>query len=391
MPARGRMKYYILNKETDYQRGFFQNMTCSGSGIWTSGTGMLSVFISRVFDSGETGCVWHRLRLEGLDASSVPMHLKFYSLDTRVIGIGENVRDISDVISLPEGKMTIHEKLEWFEPYLRMETDTSESLLLHQVQGRYMWFTATACCPMGEIAGFCNAAVYFPRQTWIEFLPEIYQGSDENGFLERYLSIFQTLYDDLDEKIRDIPSCLDTCSTDGETLKWIAGWLGIKHLSSWNEDQLRYLIGNAGDFYRKRGTREGICEFIKLYTGEEPFIAEQHFIEKYSDNESLYALLRNLYGNDPWVFTVLIRASCLPSGKEFSDLVRIIEEVKPAWMDFKIITLRPYILLDSYTYLGVNSVLGQYLPVELDGLSMLSFATVGKGQENRLEKERISQ
>ena len=46
-------------------------------------------------------------------------------------------------------------------------------------------------------------------------------------------------------------------------------------------------------------------------------------------------------------------------------------------MDFKIITLRPYILLDSYSYLGINSTLGQYRPAELDGFSMLSFSTAG--------------
>lgn len=391
MPESRRMKYYVLNKAMDYQRGFAKNMTCDGNGIRTSGTGTQAVFISRVFDGREAGCVWHRLKLEGLENTSVPMHLYFYASDSLVMGQGENLKEVGEIIRLPDSEMEADQKLKWFEPYLKMEADSWESLLLHQVQGRYMWFAATAYCPVGETAGFSNVCVYFPRQTWMRFLPEIYQGSDENGFLERYLSIFQTLYDDLDERIRDIPSYLDTCSTDGETLRWLAGWLGLENLSPWNEDQLRYLICHAGKLYRKRGTRDGICEFIKLYTGEEPFIAEQHFIEKYSDNEPLYALLRNLYGNDPWVFTVLIRASCLPTGKEFSDLVRIIEEVKPAWMDFKIITLRPYILLDSYTYLGVNSVLGQYLPVELDGFSMLSFATVGNGQESRMEKERISQ
>ena len=71
----------------------------------------------------------------------------------------------------------------------------------------------------------------------------------------------------------------------------------------------------------------------------------------------------------------------MPTGKEFSDLQKIIEEVKPAWMDFKIITLRPYILLDSYSYLGINSTLGQYRPAELDGFSMLSFSTAGSQPE----------
>ena len=389
MAAHGRMKYYVLNKESDYRKGFFWQMEYRQNGLQNlDNVNGRCLFISGLYDGRERGCIWHRMAVEGLSRASVPMTFRFYASDEPFLWEDGTARDIKTLIGLPGEEMSIEEKLRLFEPCLCLETQGASSILLHQVSGRYMWFTVSAYCPPGETAGFDSGIIYFPKETWINYLPEIYsQDLDNDSFLERYLSIFQTLYDELGRKIDTFPLLLDANAADLPMLCQLAGWLGIGCIGLWNEEQLRYLVANAHSLYRKRGTREGICAFIKLYTGEEPFIAEQHQIERFADDEAQYPLLRNLYGNDPGVFTVLLRASCMPTGKEFSDLQKIIEEVKPAWMDFKIITLRPYILLDSYSYLGINSTLGQYRPAELDGFSMLSFSTAGGQPEKPASKQ----
>lgn len=378
------MKYYVLNKESDYRRGWMEHMEYADGGIMVEETEDRGIFISRVYDGMESGCIWHRMTVKLCGEHSVPVRFRFFASDSAYAERDGTVAAIEAVI---EGGESTEEKLAAFQPYLKAEAEEAESLLLHQVKGRYMWFVAECFCLPGETSGFSDAMLYFPKQSWLEYLPDIYsRGALEDSFLERYLAIFQSLYDDLGGKIDQIPSCLDGQTADRRVLSWLAGWLGIENIKLWNEEQLRYLVNNASRLYRKRGTKEGICEFIKLYTGEEPLIAEQHHIERFADNEEQYALIGKLYGREPQVFTVLLKASCLPTGKEFADLQKIIEEIKPAWMDFRMITLRPYILLDSYSYLGINSVLGEYLPLELGGLSMLSFATVGREKDEKKER-----
>lgn len=379
---RRRIKYYVLNKKSDYDRGFYDDMVYRNGGVWNNEKtkGQCS-FISGLYDGREPGCVWHRLKIE-LQEATVPMTLTVYASDSPYIFINDLPTPVETMIRLENTKMDIRHKLEAFEPYCRLRVPAAQSVLLHDVVGRYMWFVISTYCPQGESAGFSGGVVYFPKRTWMEYLPDIYsQGIEDNPFLERYLSIFQTLYDDLGEKIEGFPKLLDAASADDRQLRQLAGWLGIGCVEVWNEEQLRYLVANAHRMYRLRGTKAGICEFVKLYTGEMPLVAEQHQLEHFSGNEALYRLLRNLYGDDSGIFTILLRASCLPTEKEVSDIQKIIEHVRPAWMDFKLVILRPYILLDSYSYLGINSSLGQYRPAELDGLSMLSFTVVGDTEQ----------
>ena len=380
MRIQEKAKYYVLNKEMDYRRGYMQGVHCEGAYLWTNEQERLrGVFISRVFDSGENGTIWHRLQLEkqGDYSTSLRMHF-FASDDPYVIEDGQAVW-VEDIIHRPAEQMDIEQKKQCFAPFLQKDATDPESMLLHQVKGRYFWFMAEIYCLEGQAAGIGNIMIYFPKQTWIKYLPEVYDREPENDtFLERYLSIFQTLYDHLSREIDEIPRRLDTEATDIQTLKWMAQWLGIQNVQLWTPEQLRYLVNHGIDLYSRRGTKEGIRDFIELYTGEPPLLIEQYEIERYADNEWLYPLLKDLYGDDPYVFTVLVRESCLPAGRNVLDLRKIIDEVKPAWMDFRIVTLRPYILLDSYSYLGINSVLGQYRAVELDGVSMLSFSAVGE-------------
>ena len=354
-----------------------QNLRCSGNGLLTDdGYG---VFISRLLDGQEDGVVWHRLTLALCGGHEVPFRMGVYASDSPVIFNGEQPDDINELILQPESVMAVADKKQLFAPYLRLEVENGADVLLHQVRGRYMWFMVEMYGSGRNNTGIGDLTVYFPEQSWLDYLPTVYdRRAAGDTFLNRYLAIFQSLYDDLSREIECIPGYLDPKAADDDTLRWLAEWLGIRQAKLWSGDRLRFLVSHASQLYRKRGTKQGIEAFIRLYTGELPFIVEPHQLIRFADNPQLYKLLRELYGSGSNVFLVIIRESCLPTAREFADLQKIIEDVKPAWMAFKLVTLRPYILLDSYSYLGVNSVLAQYRSFELNGFSMLNFATVGE-------------
>ena len=372
-------KYYLFNKEMDYKRGYIQNLHCCDEGLTSGAEGGYGVFISRLLDSQEEGCIWHRLTLKLLGSHELPYRLSIYASDSPVIFNGDPPEDINALILMPASEMDIEDKKQRFMPYRMLETENGTDVLLHQARGRYLWFMAELYGTDDSYWGIGNIMLYFPEQSWLNYLPSVYDRREAGDtFLNRYLAIFQSLYDDLSREINHIPGYLDPEATDEETLTWLAGWLGIHHVKLWSGAGLRFLVSHAGQLYGGRGTKQGIKDFVRLYTGEPPLIVEPHQLQRFAGNPQMYKLLRELYGSDPNVFLIIIRASCLPTAREFADLSRIIEDVKPAWMGFKLVTLRPYILLDSYSYLGINSVLSPYRSFELNGSSMLSFSAVSE-------------
>lgn len=371
--------YYVFNKAQDYRRGFLWHMQCEDEGVRLEDGCSYGVFISRLLDGMEEGLVWHRMTLQLLSDHELPFSISFYTCDEDLLLVDGVPKPISQLIGLSEQALSMDEKKALFLPMKKYTVSGSTDLLLHQVRGRYMWFMADFYGAADGPVGIRHMMVYFPEQSWLSYLPAVYdRRSEGDTFLGRFLAIFQSMYDDLGREIEAIPRYLDPEAAHKETLMWLAGWLGIHHVQLWSESALRYLVSHGAELYGMRGTKQGIAQFVRLYTGELPLIAEQHQIEAYSGDPLQYRLLEQLYGTDPNVFTIFVRAACLPTPREFSDLRRIIEDVKPAHMEFKLVTLRPYILLDSYSYLGINSVLSQYRSLELNGFSMLSFSALNK-------------
>ncbi|MBP5606399.1 MAG: hypothetical protein J6X60_12810, partial [Ruminiclostridium sp.] len=81
---REKIKYFILNKAYDFNRGVYENMKTEGnilrfSSRRKSGVGKM---ISRIFDSGERGMTWHRLTIETENCGNEDFRITVYASDT---------------------------------------------------------------------------------------------------------------------------------------------------------------------------------------------------------------------------------------------------------------------------------------------------------------------
>ena len=84
-------------------------------------------------------------------------------------------------------------------------------------------------------------------------------------------------------------------------------------------------------------------------------------------------MYNNLYDSNPFVFTVLIRNECIKSDNQYETLMKIIQNVKPVHMEVNLVILQPVILLDGYSYMGINTELNELKSASLDGKSAIDF------------------
>jgi phage tail-like protein len=127
--------------------------------------------------------------------------------------------------------------------------------------------------------GIQQIRVDYGRDTYLSFLPAIYgKNMSRREFLERFLSLHESVLGGLEGVIADLPRLFDPfAAPDGESpswLSWLAGWLAFDLNEAWSEAETRQFLAQAFQLYGKRGTVEGLRRFLKIYAGVEARIEE---------------------------------------------------------------------------------------------------------------------
>lgn len=379
---KNRRTYFVLNREAEFKRGYCSGTTINSGKITLEDKAADGIYYTRIFDSRERLTEWHRLRITGHFYGDASAAVTVYASDSPYHeNSGESFREI-----ICDGKKPQNEKDEILKPYCRAKFFQPRDVLLYSVKGRYLWIKIELKAQGDYVPDVERIQIYFPKHTWLSHLPEIYQENPVSAsFLERYLGIFQSIQDDMTEKIEQIPALFEPENRKQGLLYELADWFCVEHKNFWTESQLVYLVKNAGRIASERGTALCLKEMVKLYTGREPYIVEYYQIKPFFDSEQKEMLLKKLYTSGPFEFAVLLEDENISANNRFMILRQIIDSIKPAHMECRIIVLKPYIFLDQHTYIGINSVLGQYKALALDGLCAVPFSVVseGKGDESK--------
>lgn len=373
---REKIKYFILNKAYDFNRGIYENMKIDGNTLRFSSTRRSGVgrVVSRIFDSGERGMTWHRLIIRTENCGNEDFKITVYASDSDEIKY--NGKFIPLTALLHDTSMSLSNKVKAFAPCAKKSVSGVTDIMLHDISGQYLWIFIETYSVSSAPAAIKNIQIFLPSQSWIDSLPMIYRANDSEHFLERYLGIFQTLYEELDSQIANIADRFDPQCTESEFLGWLCEWLDVSDSELWPEDKLRLLLMTAVDLYRKRGTRESVEKMLNLYLGEKPLIIEEFSIREFKGTDTYENTLLPMYGNDPYRITILIKSDLIHSDGELNMVRRIALEMLPVSTELNLVVLEPYIFLNKFTYLGINSTLGQYRLAALDGKSQLTLSTL---------------
>ncbi|MBM7868037.1 hypothetical protein GTO89_14810 [Heliobacterium gestii] len=340
---------------------------------WAATGAREGCYVSAAIDSGKEGTLWHRVAMDARIPEETQVRFSFFCSDSPEAGPESWAGFSSKSVPSPPQKDSL---LQIARRFSRPIINSGDALLTG-AQGRYLWFRL-------ELAGTREASpvvrglrIYFPRVTSLLYLPAIYQEDRESGdFLARFLSLFDTLLEEVQENIKHSPRILDGQVAAGDHLRWLAGWLGIGARQGWTDGQIRQVMARAPQMYRYRGTRRVVEDMLEIFTGARPLIVEYFQYKPMLESVTFQRLFLRLYSDNPYCFCVILKGWELPSDQERAMAQQIIDEQKPAFTEAKLILLERWMILGSHTYLGINSYLSQPTALVLDERGSLPFHTL---------------
>ena len=120
----------------------------------------------------------------------------------------------------------------------------------------------------------------------LQYLPPSFH---EDEFLGRFLLIFESILDPIERTIDNIDLYFDPRLAPEPLLPWLASWFDLVLNEKWPIERRRALVHAAADLYRWRGTRRGLSEYLRIYTGVEPTIIEPGQEQRSNGSSSLPA------------------------------------------------------------------------------------------------------
>lgn len=379
------IKYIVLNKKKDYASGYLEGIRITDGGIALEKGRDSGVFFSRLLDSGTEGNQWQRavIQSEGYGDDSIKFY--FYCGDDAQIALDGKIYFWEELIR--DEDIPLEKKRKAMEPYLVHIVQNPQDIMLYHGVGRYLWLEVQLFCQAGFLPRIRHMKIYAASRNFRSYLPAIYQNSGREDFLGRFLGLFESVYEDFEEKIADSAKQLDPNAAEPEFLHWLAKWVGISNAHLWPEEKLRILLSGIVRKNLIRGTREYMEHMVGTFTGERPFFLEYGDIEHYRGNDAAYRTLIKSYAHDPYEVSVFVREQAVPSLREQHALKKMIEDMKPAHIRIHLIILRPGIYLSQNVYAGVNSILVSYERANLNGVAAIPSMVGMTDTESKEEKE----
>jgi phage tail-like protein len=359
----------------------------SETAIWEPLRRRLGVWLSDALDSGEEETLWHKIVMDDQEENDTQVIIRCYASDSKEAIVDHMKVDLDHYIA--DSSISPELKLEALSGLWSKSLADPKDALLLDVQGRYLWLYMELIGSEQHAPVIHSLEVHFPRSTYLEYLPSIYQRHEPTrDFLARYLSIFQTMLDETDQKVAQVTRAFDVSGADGGSLRWLLGWLGIKGEDYWTEEQLRRLLREAPTIYNLRGTKYAMETLISIFTGEKPIILEYEQVKPLKENPELGEVAERLYAAEPNVFNVLVKSEHADTEMKRVTLQQLIDAFKPAFATCKLIILQPWVYMDLHSYLGMNTVLSEPTLLTLDGRSSMPHhtITIDLDQDNRMDQ-----
>lgn len=356
--------------------------------------------LTLAIDSGIPRCRWHRVRWQGSVPAGTTVSISVSTSDSPTAA-AQGVADGIWATFAPG----------WPHPGDWQRVDNQRDFLIRQPEGRFLFMRIRMTGDGRQTPRIRRMRLDFPRQTSLDQMPLVFRDSPESeDFSERFLALFDSFLDDVDEQIARMPALLDVDGVPDSVLPWLGSFLDIAMDPAWDATRRRRLLQAAPKLYRMRGTVDGMRAAIRLVFDVDPVIRE-------AANERAWGALGavelnggvRLFGPSQWRFRLdrsrLGRAPLRSVGQveldpfssvayRFDVLVplrlgptlrqrvqQLIEAQKPAHTVARLRDSRGQFLLGGEVNVGIDTILAPFEPSVLgsSGNVRLGRATILSG------------
>ena len=109
------------------------------------------------------------------------------------------------------------------------------------------------------------------QSSYLEYLPALYR---DDEFMGQFLLIFESILRPIENTVNNLPLYFDPHMIPKSLLPWLASWMDLTLDPTWPVERRRQLVKSAAELYRWRGTKRGLTEYLRIYTGIAPEISE---------------------------------------------------------------------------------------------------------------------
>ncbi len=361
--AETQQRIYRLNNDR-LRRSFIKGFSVCENGVLSAQQDTLnrSCILAHI-DSNLPDFPWGRLSMKTVVNGDIVVTVKAFASNERVFNSQKGIMDIDSFLF--DEAIPLKTKEGLFTAADAIYSGGHDDILLYGQSGRYIWLwfeaNGVGSCEIRDIR------LLAPGDTFLNTFPDVYRNNGD--FLRRFLSIFSTMHYDMDDTIANLPRFIDIDTAPADILPILASWLGIElEENLLTEQELRLLLANAYSLLTMKGTRRAIEKAVGLFVTEQTYIVERNLL-----SASQLKGAESLYGTTPYDFSILINAKS--NENLISKLQMLIEQLKPVRSRVNIVFLKDCDTLDGFTYLDINSSIGENTEGILDNSHALNGLT----------------
>jgi phage tail-like protein len=223
------------------------------------------VVLTGVLDSGQDGCVWHRLLLDAcLPSAETTIEVSSAASDDP-----EALQDFPAWVTEP----ALHPRGDGSEqPFAPPTGHRTWELLFQRARGRYLRLRLRLAGNERATPRIRAVRVYYPRFSYLErYLPAVYREDQLSAsFLDRFLANVEGIATTVEGRIAAAQILFDPAVAPPGGLEWLASWFGLALDPAWDEAKRRLLLSHAMEFLRWRGTVRGLQAALALALDRAP-------------------------------------------------------------------------------------------------------------------------
>jgi phage tail-like protein len=347
-------------------------------------------------DSSVDRCVWHRAIFDAAVPSGASIEISSATSDRKDPSLSPASADFTA----------------WSRDLLAGAAHPD--CLVHSAPGRWLWLRLVLRSNGQRAPVISRIRIAYPRSSYLQYLPAAYQEDDESReFLDRFLAIFQSGFDDFDAEIDRLPDLFDPFLVPRKHLLWLAGWMAVGVDPRWlgaNDRPLREQLARAIAIYRVRGTPQGLVDAIRTYAHVEARVLEHFALRRWPRlhedaaldgarplwSRHLYQRLQldsysqvgdfrltgvpepalEVFDHGAHRFSVFFQSDPALLDDTRQEVARIVEQEKPAHTQAVLCPVFPRFRVGVQATVGIDTVVGTVSYTVLNKLATLNYDTI---------------